>query len=208
LQVHKKEFAVPRMGATDLIKWSEEFGINIEEVDEQHKVLVGLLNELHRAIREHHGKATLREILGHLAEYTRTHFLLEESLMRLTRYRGLEIHKQQHQDLMLQVEALQHKLDTEDAAISFELLHFLGNWLIQHINDSDRRFGAHFNKAGLAAHAPWSKVTERTVKRKKWWWKLWWLAGWAADNRFSTVRKRSGNAATASCSGIIRVQAC
>ncbi len=54
-----------------------------------------------------------------------------------------------------------------------ELLHFLRNWLIQHINDSDRRFGAHFHKVGLAAHAQWSKDTERTMKKKKWWWKFW-----------------------------------
>ncbi|HRD86913.1 MAG: hemerythrin family protein [Candidatus Accumulibacter sp.] len=161
------------MSATDLIQWSDEFSVNIQEVDEQHKVLVSLLNDLHRAIREHHGKATSREILDRLAEYTRTHFLLEESLMRLTHYPGLEIHKQQHQDLMHQVEALQHKLNTENAAISFELLHFLRNWLIQHINDSDKRFGVHFEKVGLATYAHWSKDVERTMKKKKWWWKFW-----------------------------------
>ena len=161
------------MSAADLIQWSDEFSVNIQEIDEQHKVLVGLLNELHQAIREHHGKATSREILNRLAEYTRTHFLLEESLMRLTHYPGLEIHKHQHQDLMHQVEALQHKLTKEDVAISFELLHFLRNWLIQHINDSDKRFGAHFDKVGLAAYAHWSKDVERTMKKKKWWWKFW-----------------------------------
>ena len=77
------------MSATDLIEWSDEFSVGIQEIDEQHKVLVGLLNQLHQAIREHHGRATSREILGRLAEYTRTHFLLEESLMRLTHYPGL-----------------------------------------------------------------------------------------------------------------------
>ena len=136
-------------------------------------MLLGLLNDLHRAIREHHGKATSREILDRLAEYTRTHFLLEESLLRLTHYPGLEIYKQQHQGLMHQVEALQHKLNTENAAISFELFHFLRPWLIQHINDSDKRFGVHFEKAGLAMYAHWSKGVERTMKKRKWWWKFW-----------------------------------
>jgi len=71
------------MGTTDLIQWSDQFSVNIQEIDEQHKVLVDLLNQLHNAIREHHGRATSREILNRLAEYTRTHFLLEESLMLL-----------------------------------------------------------------------------------------------------------------------------
>ena len=161
------------MSVTDLFEWSDEFSVNIQEIDEQHKVLVSLLNQLHQAIREHHGRATSREILNRLAEYTRTHFLLEESLMRLTHYPGLDIHKRQHQELMGQVEALQQKLDRENAAISFELLHFLKNWLVQHINDSDKRFGAHFRKAGLGAYANWTKDVEKTMKKKKWWWKFW-----------------------------------
>ena len=161
------------MGTTDLIQWSDQFSVNIQEIDEQHKVLVDLLNQLHNAIREHHGRATSREILNRLAEYTRTHFLLEESLMRLTHYPGFDIHKKQHQELMQQVDTLQQKVDKEKVAISFELLHFLRNWLIQHINDSDKRFGAHFDKVGLAAYAHWSKDVERTMKKKKWWWKFW-----------------------------------
>ena len=161
------------MPTADLFHWSDEFNVNIQEVDEQHKVLVDLLNQLHVAIQEKHGKATSRQILDRLAEYTRTHFVLEESLMRLTHYSGFEIHKQQHQDLMEQVQALQKKLDEENATITFELLHFLKTWLIQHINDSDKRFGAFFQTAGLGQYASWSKEVEQTMEKKKWWWKFW-----------------------------------
>lgn len=78
------------MAVTELFTWSDDFSVHVQEVDEQHKVLVGLLNELHVAIIEHHGKTTSRDILDRLAEYTRTHFLLEESLMRLTHYPGFK----------------------------------------------------------------------------------------------------------------------
>ncbi len=44
---------------------------------------------------------------------------------------------------------------------------------IQHINESDKRFGAHFQKAGLSQYAEWSKGVEQTMKKKKWWWKFW-----------------------------------
>jgi hemerythrin len=161
------------MSANDLFNWSENYNIGIQEVDEQHRVLVSLLNQLHEAIREHHGKATSREILDRLAEYTRTHFLLEESLMRLTHYPGFEIHKQQHEDLIRQVQDLQYKLDQENATITFELLHFLKNWLTQHINDSDKRFGVFFQTAGLTQYAAWSNEVQSTMKKKKWWWKFW-----------------------------------
>ena len=161
------------MSTPELFAWSDSYTVGIQEVDEQHQVLVSLLNQLHIAIIEHHGKATSREILDRLAEYTRTHFLLEESLMRLTHYPGFDIHKQQHEELIKQVQDLQHKLDEEKVAITFELLHFLKNWLAQHINESDKRFGAHFKTAGLGQYATWSTEVETTMKKKKWWWKFW-----------------------------------
>lgn len=81
------------MVAADLFTWSDDFSVNVQEIDEQHKVLVGLLYELHLAIFGHHGRKTSRDVLDRLAEYTRTHFLLEESLMRLTNYLDFEFHK-------------------------------------------------------------------------------------------------------------------
>lgn len=155
-------------------EWSDSFNTGIQEVDEQHRTLVELLNQLHSAIRERKGSQACREILDRLAEYTRTHFLLEESLMRLSHYPGFEIHKQQHEDLISQVKALQDKLDQGQGAISFELLHFLQVWLTKHIRESDQRFGQHFMKTtNLQAYSQWSNEVKETMEKKKWWWKFW-----------------------------------
>jgi len=160
------------MVTADLFKWSDDYSVHVQEIDEQHKVLVGLLNELHVAIIEHHGKNTSRAVLDRLAEYTRTHFLLEESLMRLTHFPGFEVHKRQHEELISQVQELQKKLDNENVTITFELLHFLKNWLVHHINESDKVLGAHVQNSGLAQFSAWNVEVERTMK-KKWWWKFW-----------------------------------
>ena len=144
------------MTTADLFHWSDDFNVDIQEVDEQHKVLVDLLNQLHHAIMERRGKAASREILDQLADYTRTHFLLEESLMRVLHYPGLEIHKQQHERLPL------------------NCYTFLKMWLIQHINESDKRFGDFFAKSSnLQQYSTWNKEVEQTMKKKKWWWKFW-----------------------------------
>ena len=156
------------------LEWSDSFCVGIQEVDEQHKVLVDLLNQLHVAIRDHRGSQVCRDILDRLAEYTRTHFLLEESLMRVSNYAGFEMHKQQHEELIAQVVALQEKLDAGKASISFELLHFLQVWLTKHINESDKRFGIHFTKSkDLGAYSKWSNEVKTTMEKKKWWWKFW-----------------------------------
>lgn len=162
------------MATEKLLEWSDSYKVGIQEVDEQHQELVAMLNALHQAIVEHHAKEASRKILDQLADYTRTHFLLEESLMRVTHYPGFDAHKQQHEELIKQVVDLQHKLDTGGATITFELLHFLKVWLAQHINETDKRFGAFFTKADhLKSYANWSEEVSTTMTKKKWWWKFW-----------------------------------
>jgi len=155
----------------ELFKWSDDFSVGVQEIDEQHKELVSLLNQLHDAIHEHHGSEAARRILDELADYTRTHFMVEESLMRISNYPDFEAHKQNHEDLIGQVQALQEKLDSGQAAITFELLHFLKVWLTRHINEADKRFGEHFTTHGGSTQ--WSPHVEEAMTKKKWWWKFW-----------------------------------
>ena len=155
----------------ELFQWTDEFSIGIDEMDEQHKELVDLLNQLHTAIREHHGSVTSRQILDKLADYTRTHFAVEESLMRVSKYPNLIAHKEMHADLIAQVRSLQQKLDTGESAITFELLHFLKVWLMRHINETDKHFGAYFNAIG--GGAKWTEEVEDAKKKRKKWWQFW-----------------------------------
>jgi len=155
----------------NLFQWSDGFSVGVQEIDEQHKELVSLLNQLHTAIMEHHGSEASRRVLDELAEYTRTHFSVEESLMRVSNYPDFERHKQNHEDLIGQVTALQDKLDSGEARITFELLHFLKVWLINHINEADKRFGGFFASMGGAQQ--WAPHVQESMERKKWWWKFW-----------------------------------
>ncbi|KAA3650057.1 MAG: bacteriohemerythrin [Proteobacteria bacterium] len=155
----------------ELFQWSDSYDVGIQEIDEQHKVLVDLLNRLHDAIHAHQGTDTSRKILGDLADYTRTHFAVEESLMRVSNYPEFEAHKQNHEDLIGQVNALQTKLDSGEAKITFELLHFLKVWLTHHIKEADKRFADYFVSVG--GSPAWAPHVEESMREKKWWWKFW-----------------------------------
>ncbi|HET6720510.1 MAG TPA: bacteriohemerythrin, partial [Rhodocyclaceae bacterium] len=82
------------------LEWQDSFSVGIKEVDDQHRTLVELLNQLHTAIRERRGSDACRETLDRLAEYTITHFQLEERLMQASNYAGFDVHKRQHEDLL------------------------------------------------------------------------------------------------------------
>jgi hemerythrin len=145
------------------VEWSDVLSVGIEEIDDQHKVLVGLVNEMHDAIHERHGSDVVKAILVKLADYTRIHFAVEESLMRILGYPGYEEHKAQHEELIHSVTDLQHKVESGKTTIGFELMHFLKIWLTKHIMESDQKYSEYFIQAGA----------KPKLKKKSWTARLW-----------------------------------
>lgn len=147
----------------ELLRWSDGLSVGIQEIDEQHKVLVDLLNQLNQAIHEKRASEAGIDILTRLAEYTRIHFAVEESLMRIFDYPGFEQHKKEHHALVEQVVKLQEKLKSGKATIGFELMHFLKIWLTKHIIESDKQYAPFFLEAGIKAS--WAKQSDSWMKR-------------------------------------------
>jgi hemerythrin len=145
------------------VEWSDALSVGIEEIDEQHKVLAELVNRMHHAIHERHGSEVVKEILAELAEYTRIHFAVEESLMRILNYPEYENHKAIHEELLQHVIELRDKVESGKTAIGFELMHFLRNWLTKHIMEEDMAYSGFFLKAGAQAK----------LKKKSWITRLW-----------------------------------
>lgn len=146
----------------ELLEWNDNLRIGIDEIDDQHKALVVLLNQLHTAIHEKHGTAACMEILDKLVEYTRVHFTVEESLMRILGYPGYADHLEGHEKLIAQVVELQQKLQSGKANVSFELLHFLRGWLTHHIMETDKAYVPYFISKGVEQHSS-----------RKSFWKFW-----------------------------------
>jgi len=136
---------------TALIEWTDDLSVGIQEIDDQHQLLVSLLNKLHNAIHQHHGKEAAQAILGELVEYTKIHFVVEESLMRILGFPGYDDHKAQHDHLIAEINELQEKLASGKKSISFELLHFLRMWLTKHIMEEDQQYGPFFLSKGAVA---------------------------------------------------------
>lgn len=153
----------PESTTKKLLEWTDELSVGIQEIDEQHKVLVDLLNQLHQAILEHHGQDVTTSIMDRLCEYTKIHFTVEESLLRILNYPDYEEHKQHHEQLLAEVKQLRHKMEHEDHSISFELLHFLKKWLTIHILEDDNAYTEHLLKCGAS----------KTYKQQSWLDKLW-----------------------------------
>jgi len=143
------------------IEWSNELSVGIEEIDAQHKVLVDLLNEIHEAMQQGRTVQSTRGIIDRLDEYTRVHFAVEESLMRILHYPDYERHKEEHDKLIAQLADMHGKWEKGKGAIGFELAHFLKTWLTKHILEGDKRYTAHFLAQGIKPELSKSSWTKR-----------------------------------------------
>lgn len=133
-----------------LLTWTEKLSVGVGMLDEDHKRLVGMVNELFDAMQAGKGRDVLGRILDGLVQYTKIHFAHEESFFARTAYPAAAAHKQEHDALTQQVVEVQRKYAAGgDAALSLEVLQFLKNWLVKHIQGSDQKYRPHLNANGI-----------------------------------------------------------
>ncbi len=132
-----------------LVVWKDIYSVNVNEIDQQHKKLVAIVNELHDAMTIGKGKDVLGKVLGELIDYTLYHFATEEKYFDLYDYPESDHHKKQHKDLVEQVASLQGKFEKGEKVLTLEVMNFLRDWLHDHIVGSDKLFGPYLNSKGL-----------------------------------------------------------
>jgi hemerythrin-like metal-binding protein len=62
----------------ELIVWSDELSVNIEEIDKQHKKLIDVINVLFNAMIEGKTQNIIDTIIDDLIDYAKYHFSTEE----------------------------------------------------------------------------------------------------------------------------------
>ncbi len=124
----------------DLMPWGRRLALGIPEIDKQHKELVAMVNELHRAMRMKKGAHEAGSILTRLANYTVYHFEYEEKLFDAHGYPDTTNHKKIHKDLVAKVMAFSKEFEQGRAALSMDLMKFLTDWLKNHIMKTDKAY--------------------------------------------------------------------
>lgn len=124
---------------TQAILWNEELSLKHEVIDNQHKKLFALTNELVKHADADAHSEIINETLYELLQYIDTHFSDEEALLELMNYPKLEEHKKLHRSFTKQIAMFCRDVVQGKAHIAEELLVFLTKWLKQHtaIDDQD-----------------------------------------------------------------------
>ena len=130
------------------LNWTDKYSTGVKEIDRQHMGLVNALNELHAAMMKGQAAAVTGPLLQKVLDYTRDHFSWEENMMEGAGYPGLAPHRNHHLDLTKQVNEFVARFQSGER-MNLELLDFLHDWLMNHIQKEDRAYGPWMNEHGV-----------------------------------------------------------
>jgi hemerythrin len=132
-----------------LITWNDSLSVNVAEMDQQHKKLVALINELNDAMSVGKGKDVLEKIVNDLATYITVHFRAEEKYFAQFRYPDTFNHRIEHVAFAKKVADFKDGFEAGRLPLSVEVMKFLSDWLRKHIMGTDRKYSQFFNENGL-----------------------------------------------------------
>jgi hemerythrin-like metal-binding protein len=117
-----------------VIRWTDAMSVGVGRLDQDHRVLIDLINRLADGGAAERDAAAIAEVLAALVAYTRFHFRREERVMAACGYTDLDHHRDEHRLLADEVDHLQARFVADPAAVPpAELLLFLTDWLNHHI---------------------------------------------------------------------------
>ncbi len=128
--------------------WKPAYSVRIATFDEDHRKLFGLMLQMHKALRRMPGKDEAREVLRELKEYTETHFGREEAMMKKHGFPGFEAHRAQHEEMKRKIDELQQQFEEQSVAVSKKVLRYLQDWLVNHIQITDKQYSEFLNSRG------------------------------------------------------------
>ncbi len=132
-----------------VFQWRDSYSVKVTTLDDQHKKLFEPMAELHTAMGQGHGKDVAGDILRRLIEYTVNHFTAEEAMLEKHKYPGLISHRAAHKGLSDKVIAFKKEFDAGRSSITPQLMLFLQEWLRNHIQSVDQKYGDFLNTRGV-----------------------------------------------------------
>ncbi len=140
-----------------LVKWDSNLIVGIPEIDQQHQILIRIINDVYDSVSSGIENDVLDQSIRHLSDYAQVHFSSEHRLFEEFSYPQMEQHEVEHERFTSKVEELRNDVELAKPDLAIKLISFLTEWLLAHINDSDQKYAAHIkafdqNKTKSATH--------------------------------------------------------
>lgn len=132
-----------------LLVWEESNSVGVKEIDEQHKKIFGMINELYSEMKSGKDKEFLSRLIDGLLDYAKYHFSTEEKYFNEFDYEGKEMHIDRHHQYVDKILQFEKEYEKKKEFLSYDILDFLEDWWLKHINGVDKKYTDCFHEHGL-----------------------------------------------------------
>ena len=149
----------------ELIKWVPSFCSGIKKVDDQHKELVNLINNMfnHSSGDAKKEREYFTSIVHQLIEYVKLHFQTEEKLMIATKFPDYHEHKAEHDSFTLHVISVVKNYTGNNRLTLLDITKFLKDWVLSHVAVMDQKYFVYFRKIAVRGADGKLKITRESV---------------------------------------------
>ena len=115
------------------VTWDGSLSIGIDAIDEHHRYLFDLINDLFEVVSNKRGSHEAAKLIKATMVYARVHFRTEEKMMQHYGYAEIHRHEQQHHAFEAKAYEFYEGLHINPLVAQFNALVYLRDWLIRHI---------------------------------------------------------------------------
>lgn len=130
------------------ITWDPSLSVGVKLIDDQHKHFVEILNQLNLAVEENKIEGEIIHIFTKISMYAEYHFATEEKYFTEFNFEGATEHIEAHNQFKDKIASLRSQANNT-VKVTAELVDFLDNWLVNHVQGMDKKYTSCFNSHGL-----------------------------------------------------------
>ncbi len=123
--------------------------VGVAAMDAQHKTLVAMINKLIRNATATTQSATIQEVFMEMKDYMAMHFHAEEELMTAHNYPQLGEQIALHRRFSDKIIRFCIEWAYHNEHLPDDMLTYLREWLVHHILEEDKKYGAFFHEHGV-----------------------------------------------------------
>lgn len=122
------------------LEWEAKYSVGIHPIDTQHQRWFALVSQFYDSIRQKQTQQAIGDVLQSLLEYTQTHFLTEQTLLKKYQYPLYEQHLAKHQEFIARLQDFQTRFQNRKLLLPIEIADFVKQWLTGHVLGEDLRY--------------------------------------------------------------------
>ncbi len=132
-----------------MIEWSNKYSVGVSVIDEEHKGFIDIINKIIAVKQRNYSQEEVDEVLSELVKFAKEHFKTEEAYMSKFEYPDYLLHYNEHLNFSLHMIIYNNQVINGEYKIMDELYNYLQEWLVHHIQKTDKKYTKCFNKNGL-----------------------------------------------------------